>query len=176
MQLNLDNLLKTIWDYLGLVRVYTKKKGQQPNFDEPIVLTGSIPSNHMPLPYVPSPCSWTKWCDSRSGMSSSAQTNGRELEICTRMGKWEANLFFHAVLSFSISGLECKACSPAVWLGAFLAGRGCAANSSQNSRGAAPRQKLWAESASILQRVPWKEEEEGQTQDLNVAWCLLDYL
>jgi small GTP-binding protein len=37
--LGLDYLLKMIWDYLGLVRVYTKKKGQTPSFDEPIVLT-----------------------------------------------------------------------------------------------------------------------------------------
>jgi len=39
LQLNLDNLLHHVWEYLGLVRVYTKKKGQAPNFEEPIVLT-----------------------------------------------------------------------------------------------------------------------------------------
>jgi len=39
MQLNLDLLLDSIWEHLGLVRVYTKKKGQPPNFDEPLVLT-----------------------------------------------------------------------------------------------------------------------------------------
>ena len=30
--------LDTIWDYLGLVRIYTKKKGEQPDFEKPIVL------------------------------------------------------------------------------------------------------------------------------------------
>ncbi|KAL6042753.1 Developmentally-regulated GTP-binding protein 2 [Balamuthia mandrillaris] len=39
LKLNLDRLLEYIWEYLGLVRVYTKKKGNPPNFSEPIVLT-----------------------------------------------------------------------------------------------------------------------------------------
>eukprot|EP01090_Pellita_catalonica_P014781 TRINITY_DN3849_c0_g1_i1.p1 TRINITY_DN3849_c0_g1~~TRINITY_DN3849_c0_g1_i1.p1 ORF type:complete len:414 (-),score=78.70 TRINITY_DN3849_c0_g1_i1:59-1240(-) len=39
MQLNLDELLASVWRYLGLVRVYTKKKGDKPNFDDPLVLT-----------------------------------------------------------------------------------------------------------------------------------------
>jgi len=39
MNLGIDNLLATMWEYLGLVRIYTKKKGQQPNLNEPIVLT-----------------------------------------------------------------------------------------------------------------------------------------
>ena len=33
-----DYVLEKIWEYLGLVRVYTKKKGEQPDFSEPIVL------------------------------------------------------------------------------------------------------------------------------------------
>jgi hypothetical protein len=39
LDLGIDNLLATMWDYLGLVRIYTKKKGQQPNLSDPIVLT-----------------------------------------------------------------------------------------------------------------------------------------
>ena len=33
-----EYFLEKIWEYLGLVRVYTKKKGEQPDFSEPIVL------------------------------------------------------------------------------------------------------------------------------------------
>jgi len=36
--LNLDNLLKIMWEYLGLVRVYTKRRGQPPDFGDAIVL------------------------------------------------------------------------------------------------------------------------------------------
>ena len=37
---NLGNeyFLEKLWDYLGLVRVYTKKKGEQPDFEKPVVL------------------------------------------------------------------------------------------------------------------------------------------
>mmetsp|Transcript_6251 Transcript_6251/g.9072 ORF Transcript_6251/g.9072 Transcript_6251/m.9072 type:complete len:423 (+) Transcript_6251:211-1479(+) len=35
-----DDLLKSsIWEYLGLTRIYTKRKGQQPDLDEPVVLS-----------------------------------------------------------------------------------------------------------------------------------------
>jgi ribosome-interacting GTPase 1 len=36
-----DYLLECMWEHLGLVRVFTKKKGHQPSFDEPLVLTGT---------------------------------------------------------------------------------------------------------------------------------------
>jgi len=36
---NLDTLLERIWDGMGLVRVYTKKKGALPDFADPLVLT-----------------------------------------------------------------------------------------------------------------------------------------
>jgi len=38
MKLGTDFFLEKMWDYLGLVRVYTKKKGQSPDFEEPVVL------------------------------------------------------------------------------------------------------------------------------------------
>jgi len=39
MELGLDILLQKIWSILGMVRVYTKKKGDQPDFADPIILT-----------------------------------------------------------------------------------------------------------------------------------------
>jgi len=39
LTVGLDYLLEQIWEKLGLVRVYTKKKGRAPSFDSPIVLT-----------------------------------------------------------------------------------------------------------------------------------------
>eukprot|EP00003_Mantamonas_plastica_P023038 TRINITY_DN403_c1_g1_i3.p1 TRINITY_DN403_c1_g1~~TRINITY_DN403_c1_g1_i3.p1 ORF type:complete len:447 (-),score=125.02 TRINITY_DN403_c1_g1_i3:12-1352(-) len=36
--LNIDEMLDMIWDYLGLVRVYTKAKGDKPDFTDPIVV------------------------------------------------------------------------------------------------------------------------------------------
>jgi len=38
MELGMDHLLKKMWDAMGLVRVYTKKTGNKPDFDEPVVL------------------------------------------------------------------------------------------------------------------------------------------
>lgn len=39
LKLNLDGLLVKIWDMMALVRVYTKKVGAKPDFDQPVVLT-----------------------------------------------------------------------------------------------------------------------------------------
>lgn len=39
MNLGIDILLEKIWDTLGLVRVYTKKKGNPPDFGDPLILT-----------------------------------------------------------------------------------------------------------------------------------------
>jgi len=38
-QLNLDRLLARMWDEMGLVRIYTKPQGQQPDFSDPVVLS-----------------------------------------------------------------------------------------------------------------------------------------
>jgi len=35
---NFDDLLEMMWQYLALVRIYTKPKGQLPDYDAPIVL------------------------------------------------------------------------------------------------------------------------------------------
>jgi len=37
--LNLDRLVEKIWEYLSLTRVYTKRRGEAPDFAEPVVLT-----------------------------------------------------------------------------------------------------------------------------------------
>jgi ribosome-interacting GTPase 1 len=39
MNLGIDILLEKIWDTLGLVRVYTKKRGHPPDFSDPLILT-----------------------------------------------------------------------------------------------------------------------------------------
>jgi len=39
MKLNLDVFKEKLWEYLGLVRVYTKPRGKKPDFDDPLVLT-----------------------------------------------------------------------------------------------------------------------------------------
>ena len=39
MKLGYDYLLARMWEKLALVRVYTKKKGLMPDFDDPLVLT-----------------------------------------------------------------------------------------------------------------------------------------
>jgi len=35
---NYDNLLEKMWDYLKLVRIYTKPKGQLPDYEQPVIL------------------------------------------------------------------------------------------------------------------------------------------
>eukprot|EP00918_Siedleckia_nematoides_P087070 GHVU01191512.1.p1 GENE.GHVU01191512.1~~GHVU01191512.1.p1 ORF type:complete len:330 (+),score=72.26 GHVU01191512.1:2876-3865(+) len=35
---NLDGLVEKMWDYMGLIRVYTKPKGQIPDYDSPVIL------------------------------------------------------------------------------------------------------------------------------------------
>jgi C-terminal region of MMR_HSR1 domain/TGS domain len=40
MKLNLDKLLEQMWEYMGLIRIYTKKKGHAPDLAEPVILSG----------------------------------------------------------------------------------------------------------------------------------------
>ena len=39
MNLGIDILMEKIWDQLGLVRIYTKKRSEAPDFVEPLILT-----------------------------------------------------------------------------------------------------------------------------------------
>ncbi|CAH1801597.1 unnamed protein product [Owenia fusiformis] len=41
---NFDDLLEKMWDYLKLVRIYTKPKGQLPDYESPVVLKASAVS------------------------------------------------------------------------------------------------------------------------------------
>lgn len=39
MGLGMDYLLELVWEYLALVRIFTKPRGVLPNFDDPVILT-----------------------------------------------------------------------------------------------------------------------------------------
>ncbi|VVC86551.1 unnamed protein product [Leptidea sinapis] len=47
MKLNLDYLLDTMWEYLSLIRVYTKKPGQPPDFDDGLILRRGVTIEHV---------------------------------------------------------------------------------------------------------------------------------
>lgn len=47
MKLNLDYLLYTLWEYLALIRVYTKKPGQPPDFDDGLILRRGVTVEHV---------------------------------------------------------------------------------------------------------------------------------
>lgn len=47
MKLNLDFLLETLWEYLSLIRVYTKKPGQPPDFDDGLILRKGVTIQHV---------------------------------------------------------------------------------------------------------------------------------
>ncbi|KAL1738241.1 GTP-binding protein [Schizophyllum fasciatum] len=38
MDLNLNYLIERMWDDLGLVKIYTKKRGAHPDLDDPVCL------------------------------------------------------------------------------------------------------------------------------------------
>jgi len=38
LEWNMDSLLEKMWEYLGLIRVYTKPKGQIPDYNAPVVM------------------------------------------------------------------------------------------------------------------------------------------
>lgn len=39
LNLNLDYMLHKMWEYLGLLRIYTKRRGAPPDLDEPVILS-----------------------------------------------------------------------------------------------------------------------------------------
>lgn len=47
MQLNLDYLLESLWEELRLIRVYTKKPGQPPDFDDGLILRRGVTIEHV---------------------------------------------------------------------------------------------------------------------------------
>lgn len=47
MKLNLDYLLEILWEYLSLIRVYTKKPGQPPDFTDGLILRRGVSVEHV---------------------------------------------------------------------------------------------------------------------------------
>jgi small GTP-binding protein len=47
MKLNIDYLLDVLWEHLNLIRVYTKKPGQPPDFDDSIILRNGVSVKHV---------------------------------------------------------------------------------------------------------------------------------
>lgn len=45
--LNLDYLLEILWEYLALIRVYTKKPGQAPDFNDCLILRRGVTVEHV---------------------------------------------------------------------------------------------------------------------------------
>lgn len=45
--LNLDYLLEVLWEYLALIRVYTKKPGQAPDFNDCLILRRGVTVEHV---------------------------------------------------------------------------------------------------------------------------------
>ena len=45
-QWNFDELMQKIWDYLDLIRIYTKPKGQIPDYEAPVIIARSHSTVH----------------------------------------------------------------------------------------------------------------------------------
>uniref|UniRef100_A0AAR2JZ83 Developmentally regulated GTP binding protein 2 n=1 Tax=Pygocentrus nattereri TaxID=42514 RepID=A0AAR2JZ83_PYGNA len=47
MKLNLDYLLEQLWEYLALICLYTKKRGERPDFGDPIIMRRAATVEHV---------------------------------------------------------------------------------------------------------------------------------
>uniref|UniRef100_A0A8C1M3F7 Developmentally regulated GTP binding protein 2 n=1 Tax=Cyprinus carpio TaxID=7962 RepID=A0A8C1M3F7_CYPCA len=47
MKLNLDFLLEQLWEYLALICLYTKKRGERPDFSDPIIMRRGASVEHV---------------------------------------------------------------------------------------------------------------------------------
>ena len=47
MKLNLDYLLDSLWEHLDLIRVFTKKPGNRPDFSDAIILRNGVTVKHV---------------------------------------------------------------------------------------------------------------------------------
>lgn len=47
MKLNLDDFLDKMWEYLSLIRVYTKKPGNPPDFNDGLILRRGSSVEHV---------------------------------------------------------------------------------------------------------------------------------
>nr|XP_019609339.1 PREDICTED: developmentally-regulated GTP-binding protein 2 isoform X3 [Rhinolophus sinicus] len=52
MKLNLDYLLEMLWEYLALTCIYTKKRGQRPDFTDAIILRKGASVEHVKLSHL----------------------------------------------------------------------------------------------------------------------------
>ena len=69
---NFDELLEKMWEYLDLVRVYTKPRGVQPDFDDPVVLRKSH-------------CSVEDFCNTIVSLVCSVPSNSNSIKILSRI-------------------------------------------------------------------------------------------
>lgn len=47
LDLNLDGLVRRVWEELGLLRVYTKKRGEYPDFDDGVIIRAGSSVEHL---------------------------------------------------------------------------------------------------------------------------------
>ncbi|KAF6032941.1 hypothetical protein EB796_008737 [Bugula neritina] len=47
MKLNMDYFVEELWEHLGLMRVYTKRQGKKPDFEDPLILRGGCTIEHV---------------------------------------------------------------------------------------------------------------------------------
>jgi len=55
MNLNLDYLIERLWEALGLLRIYTKKRGEYPDFERGVIMRFGSTIVHV---VEPSACSY----------------------------------------------------------------------------------------------------------------------
>jgi ribosome-interacting GTPase 1 len=47
MKLNIDYMLESIWKLLNLIRIYTKKRGEKPDFDGGLIIRSNTTVEHV---------------------------------------------------------------------------------------------------------------------------------
>ena len=47
MRLNIDYMLECIWKYLNLIRIYTKKRGEKPDFETGLIIRANTTVEHV---------------------------------------------------------------------------------------------------------------------------------
>lgn len=52
MKLNMDYFVEELWEHLCLMRVYTKRQGKKPDFEDPLILRGGCTIEHVVSYYV----------------------------------------------------------------------------------------------------------------------------
>lgn len=85
MRLNIDYMLESIWKLLNLIRIYTKKRGEKPDFEGGLIIRSATN-----VEYVVSSLTSTR-ANVQSIFSSvvpyGSSNDGRSIQICTRLGK-----------------------------------------------------------------------------------------